>query len=96
MGQQLDRRTFLAELAAAGTALRSVHGPSIRAETPIGIQIGAVSFLDEGTERVLDILQERAHVNTLFVATFTTARLIFPLDFETLSNQACGHWPGQA
>src|SRR5579864_7753352 len=37
----------------------------------IGIQIGSISFLDEGTEKVLDILQERAHVNTLFIATFT-------------------------
>ena len=26
----------------------------------IGIQVGAVSFVDEGTERVLDVLQERA------------------------------------
>jgi len=37
----------------------------------IGIQIGSISFLDEGTEKVLDILQEKACVNTLFLATFT-------------------------
>ena len=37
----------------------------------IGIQIGAISFLDEGTEKVLDILQEKGGVNTLFVASFT-------------------------
>jgi hypothetical protein len=43
-------------------------------EQMIGIQIGAVSFLDEGTERVLDILQERGAVNTLFVASFTYGR----------------------
>ena len=40
----------------------------------IGIQVGAVSFLDEGTEQVLDILQERGAVNTLFVASFTYGR----------------------
>ncbi len=40
----------------------------------IGIQIGAVSFVDEGTEKVLDILQERGGVNTLFLAVFTYGR----------------------
>lgn len=40
----------------------------------IGIQAGAVSFLDEGTEKVLDILQERGAVNTLFLAAFTYGR----------------------
>jgi hypothetical protein len=77
MMQQLDRRTFLAGLAAAGATMRSARGQStgaVRPGTAIGIQIGAASFLDEGTERVLDILQERAHVNTLFVATFTYGR----------------------
>ena len=37
----------------------------------IGIQIDAVSFLDEGTEKVLDILAEKAGVNTLFMGTFS-------------------------
>ncbi|MDF2959156.1 MAG: hypothetical protein K0S39_891 [Paenibacillus sp.] len=37
----------------------------------IAIQIGAVSFVDEGTEAVLDILQEKGKVNTLFLANFT-------------------------
>src|SRR5581483_8200150 len=40
----------------------------------VGIQVGAVSFLDEGTDKVLDILQERGAVNTLFLATFTYGR----------------------
>ena len=40
----------------------------------IGIQVGAVSFVDEGTEKVLDVLQERASVNTLFLAVFTYGR----------------------
>ena len=40
----------------------------------IGIQVGAVSFVDEGVEQVLDIFQEAAGINTLFVATFTYGR----------------------
>lgn len=40
----------------------------------VGIQIGAVSFLDEGVPQVLDILQERAQVNTLFLAVFSYGR----------------------
>src|SRR3954470_3167017 len=40
----------------------------------IGMQVGAVSFVDEGTSKVLDILQERGAVNTLFLATFTYGR----------------------
>ncbi len=37
----------------------------------IAIQVGAVSFVDEGIEPVLDILRERAHVNTLWLNTYT-------------------------
>ncbi len=37
----------------------------------IGIQIGAISFVDEGVNKVLDILQERGQVNALFLSTFT-------------------------
>ena len=40
----------------------------------IGIQVGAVSFVDEGTDKVLDILQEKGAVNTLFLTTFTYGR----------------------
>src|SRR3989475_13056686 len=40
----------------------------------IGIQAGAVSFVDEGTDKVLDNLQELGAVNTLFLATFTYGR----------------------
>ena len=40
----------------------------------IGIQVGAVSFVDEGVEKVLDIFQDSAAINTLFVATFTYGR----------------------
>lgn len=40
----------------------------------VAMQIGAVSFVDEGTEAVLDVLQERAGVNNLFLATPTWTR----------------------
>lgn len=40
----------------------------------VAMQIGAVSFIDEGTEKVLDVLQERAAVNQLFLATPTWTR----------------------
>src|SRR6185437_10784340 len=40
----------------------------------IGIQVGAVSFVDEGVEQTLDSLQQNGAVNTLFVATFTYGR----------------------
>lgn len=41
-----------------------------RSDKTVGIQIGPVSFLDEGVEPVLDIVQERAKANTLFLATY--------------------------
>lgn len=36
-----------------------------------GIQVGPDSIVDEGTEKVLDILQEKGAINTLFLTTFT-------------------------
>jgi hypothetical protein len=40
----------------------------------VAIQIPAVSFSDEGVDRVFDTLQERAGVNTLLIATFSYGR----------------------
>lgn len=40
----------------------------------IGIQIGPDSFVDEGTNKVLDILQKRGSVNTIYLSTFTYDR----------------------
>jgi hypothetical protein len=36
----------------------------------IGIQVGAQSFIDEGADKLLDLLQQRGGVNTIFLATF--------------------------
>ena len=74
----VTRREFLTTTVAA-TAAAAVLPPSSdasRAATGkmIGIQVGAVSFVDEGVARTLDILQERGAVNTIFLTTFTYGR----------------------
>src|SRR5271157_2641284 len=71
----VNRREFLRIAAGAGAALAmptSAH--TAVSSKMIGIQVGAVSFVDEGTQKVLDMLQERACVNTLFLAVFTYGR----------------------
>jgi hypothetical protein len=50
----------------------------------VGIQIGGVSFTDEGVDKVLDILQERAGVNALMLVTFAYGR-------EVSGRQLPGH-----
>src|SRR5436309_14980905 len=69
---------------AAGGAIVG-RSPFIEAADPpmIGIQVGAVSFVDEGTDKVLDGFQELAAINTLFLATFTYGRGI-------AGRQLCG------
>jgi hypothetical protein len=74
----MDRREFVQGAAAAAAAvtmpgLRAAVAP--HADTKmIGMQVGAVSFVDEGVDRVLDEFQQQASVNTLFIATFTYGR----------------------
>jgi hypothetical protein len=72
----VNRREFIKVAAGAGAALAMPIPESAAAVSSkmIGIQVGAVSFVDEGTEKVLDVLQERASVNTLFLAVFTYGR----------------------
>src|SRR5499427_556920 len=74
-GSDVNRREFLKIAAGTGAAF-AITNPAHAAPPPkmIGIQIGAISFVDEGTEKVLDILQERGSVNTLFLAVFTYGR----------------------
>lgn len=66
-------RTGATGVAGAGTAA-AAPAPSGTDRKMIGIQVGAVSFVDEGTEKVLDTFQQRASINTLFLATFTYGR----------------------
>ena len=54
--------------------LRQAQGRPEQGRGTIGIQVGAVSFLDEGTDKVLDTLAELGGVDTLFLATFTYGR----------------------
>jgi hypothetical protein len=81
---EFTRRDFI-KTATTAAASVAAFGPQAFAadnsaathaasDKMIGIQIGAVSFLDEGTDRVLDLLQERGAVNALFVAAFTYGR----------------------
>ena len=55
----VDRREFLKITAGAGAALAMPTLGRVGGSTKmIGIQAGAISFVDEGTEKVLDVLQE--------------------------------------
>lgn len=40
----------------------------------VGVQIGLISFVDEGVEQVLDILEEKSHVNALIPSTVSWSR----------------------
>src|ERR1051326_1731737 len=79
----MDRRTFVetSALAAGGLILKralpeasGAGGLALAASRMIGIQAGAVSFVDEGTNAVLDNIQRLADVDTIFLATFTYGR----------------------
>src|SRR5215472_15555473 len=70
----VNRREFVKIAAGTGAALVLPNFAFGGSSKMIGIQVGAVSFVDEGTENVLNVLQERASVNTLFLAVFTYGR----------------------
>src|SRR5438132_2940955 len=72
MGVTLSRRDFTKRMAAATVA--PPFSQQARSGRTIGIQVGAVSFLDEGVDPVLDRFQRDANVNALFIATFTYGR----------------------
>lgn len=69
---ELSRREFATLAVAAG--LSRLAPQSGKTPPTIGIQIGSVSFLDEGIDTVLDRLQHDANVNALFIATFSYGR----------------------
>ena len=71
-----NRRDFLRTGLAAASAATLIVGHTEAqpvARKMVGIQVGAVSFVDEGTNAVLDIFQHNS-INTLFLATFTYGR----------------------
>ncbi len=69
----MNRRDFM-QTAVAGAVVSSQASAAPSSSKMIGIQVGAVSFVDEGVPKVLDIFQESAYINTIFVATFTYGR----------------------
>ena len=74
-GFDVNRREFIKIAAGTGAALAMpLAGQTAVSSKMVGIQVGAVSFVDEGTEKVLDVLEDRACVNTLFLAVFTYGR----------------------
>jgi hypothetical protein len=85
----IDRRTFIK--SAAATQLRRRRSRSIGADDArfdakkmIGIQIGAVSFIDEGVDKVLDIVQEKG-----------TSTRFFPRDVHLRPRHRGRQVPGQ-
>ena len=88
--EEPSRRGFLKTVAAASVAAVGSRAGKGRAADPlsqavsgghsksekkvVAIQIPAVSFSDEGVEKVLDTVQERAGVNTLLIAVFSYGR----------------------
>lgn len=80
-----SRRQFLqSAVAIAAGAVPALSAPltaaAIESQTAgkrdmlIGIQAGAVSFIDEGVDAVLDVFQQQGQVNAIFLATFTYGR----------------------
>jgi hypothetical protein len=73
---EISRREFSKLIAATGLAagLEQLKAQQPKQQPAIGIQVGAVSFVDEGVAPVLDRFQHDAGVNTLFLATFSYGR----------------------
>ena len=70
-----SRRSFLKN--SVGLAALAALGPYTGAapgRKSCGIQIGPDCFVDEGVEPVLDILQEKGAVDTIYLSTFTYDR----------------------
>ena len=70
----MDRRDFVQGAIAGALLSATPAAAAAPSGKMVGIQVGAVSFVDEGVPKVLDIFQEAASINTLFVATFTYGR----------------------
>ena len=73
----MNRRIFLESAGAASLAVGQAQETEpglMGSRKMVGIQIGAVSFVDEGVDKVLDIVQERARVNSIFLITYAYNR----------------------
>jgi len=56
----MNRRNFMQDAVAAALASTAVNSQAAPALKMIGIQVGAVSFVDEGVNTALDIFQQSA------------------------------------
>jgi hypothetical protein len=82
-GAGVSRRSFIKGLTTASPAMAFFGGADLLAQsqaksTPrsmtkqfIAIQLGARAFVDEGVDKVLDTLQEKAGVNVIMPAVYT-------------------------
>src|SRR5207248_5618841 len=75
----MNRREFMQTALGAAVltvdTARAADTPQRQRPAPmIGIQVGAASFVDEGIDPVLDRFQRDAHINGLFIATFSYGR----------------------
>lgn len=70
---EISRREFAKLMTVAGVAASLPQASRSDGRT-VGIQVGAVSFVDEGVAPVLDRFQQDAGVNALFIATFSYGR----------------------
>ena len=72
------RRDFVKTVAGAAVVVATPAGPALAqastAKKMIGIQVGGVSFLDEGCRAGARHLSAEGAVNTLFLAVFSYGR----------------------
>ncbi len=76
LGAKLPPAAPVAALSRLPTAAPSSRGTEGKKDGKklVAIQIGGRSFVDEGVEQVLDVLQEKAGVNVLMPTVFTYGR----------------------
>ncbi len=79
MNTSTTRREFIRATGAATVASATMPtllqaAEATRNPKMIGMQVGAVSFVDEGVEQVLDLFRQKGAINTIFLTTFTYGR----------------------
>src|ERR1700743_2544706 len=83
MNPELNRRRFVQMMAAlsAGAGMRAKGQAKAAAPRPnpnatvnrknvVGTQVKAYAWMDEGIDKLLDNLQEKGNINTVFAFTF--------------------------
>jgi hypothetical protein len=74
----ITRREFLSSTATAAALVSAAPAsltqgqelsPAKPAARSIGIQVGAIFFVDEGVEPVLDLFQNKGAIDTIYLTT---------------------------